>query len=358
MSSATSTSVSQSSFGATKSGCNLTRFICTNKHGLSIEVIDYGATLTSVRIPDRDGNFDNIALGCDDIAKYENCSCYLGAIVGRVCNRLADARLSIDGKEYSLVANDGPNHLHGGAIGFDKLVWKGEPFEADNAAGVRFRLISNCGDEGYPGQLTVTAEYRLTNNNELHLELQATTSKQTHVNLTGHGYWNLGGSTSGSIRDHELMINADHYLPVNDNLIPTGKLAIVEDTALDFRTPKAIGRDLDSLTNDPIGYDHCFIVNGDDSTSVGCDLRTAAIAVDPNSGRRLEVLTNQPSVQFYTGNYLNSEPTSNGFEQHTGFCLETQGYIDAANQPAFPTTLLKPGKTYRNTTVYRFGIAK
>lgn len=353
---ATSMSVSKAPFGSTRSGFDVTQFICTNKNGYSIELIDYGAAITSVRTPDRDGNFDNIALGCEDIQAYENCTCYFGAIVGRVCNRIANAKFSIDGVEYPLVANDGPNHLHGGSIGFDKRVWQSEPIEEDEAIGVRFKLISEAGDEGYPGQLAVTAEYRFTNDNELSLVLEATTSEQTHVNLTGHGYWNLGGSASGSIRDHELMINADNYLPVNDNLIPIGQFAFVDGTQLDFRTSKAIGRDLDSLTNDPIGYDHCYVISGNESNGDGSDLRTAAIVADPNSGRRLEILTNQPSMQFYTGNFLDGQPTTNGFKQHTAFCLETQGYVDAANQPTFPPTLLKPGELYQHRTVYRFGV--
>ncbi len=350
-------SVSKAPFGSTRSGFNVTQFVCVNKNGHSVELIDYGAAIASVRTPDLDGHFDNIALGCDDIQAYETSTCYFGSIVGRVCNRIANACFNIEGIEYPLVANDGPNHLHGGSIGFDQRVWESELIEEDEAVGVRFRLVSEAGDEGYPGRLTVTAEYRLTNDNELSLELKATTSEQTHVNLTGHGYWNLGGSTSGSIRDQKLMINADHYLPVNDNMIPIGQLASVEGTHLDFRIAKAIGRDLDSLTNDPIGYDHCFVVNDHESNGDESGLRTVAIAVDPGSGRRLEILTNQPCVQFYSGNFLNGQPTTNGFKQHTAFCLETQGYVDAANQPTFPSTLLKPGELYLHKTVYRFGVA-
>ena len=352
--SASPMSVSQHPFGSTRSGGKVTRFVCTNRHGYSIELIDYGATLTCVRTPDRDGKFENIAIGCDDIQGYETCDCYFGAIVGRVCNRIANAKFSIDGVEHSLSANDGPNHLHGGLVGFDKLVWQSEPLEDCEAVGVRFRLISEDGDEGFPGQLTVTAEYRLTNQNELRLELEATTNQQTHVNLTGHGYWNLGGPNSRSIRDHELLIHADHYLPVNDNLIPIGHEASVDGMNLDFRDFKPIGRDLDSLTNDPIGYDHCYVINRDELQDGETKIRTAAIVTDPSSGRRLEVLTNQPALQFYTGNFLNGQPQTNGFQQHSAFCLETQGYVDAANQPSFTSTLLAPGQTYRHTTIYRF----
>ena len=351
-------SVSQAPFGATRSGTNLTQFTCTNKHGYSLELIDYGATITSIRTPDRNGQFENIVLSCEDIGTYETNNCYFGSIVGRVCNRIAAAKFSINGIEYSLKANDGPNHLHGGLKGFDKLVWEGEPIQQEDAVGVRFNLISEAGDEGYPGQLAVTAEYLLNNDNEVSMRLEATTSEPTHVNLTGHSYWNLGGTGSGSIRDHHLMINADHFLPVNENLIPTGQLAPVADTALDFRTAKPVGQDLDSLTNDPIGYDHCYVLNRNADNGAPIKLQTASILVDPNSGRKLEILTTQPSVQFYTGNFLNGLPSSNGFQQHSALCIETQGLVDAANQPSFPTTLLNLGETYRQTTVYRFGVTE
>lgn len=349
--------VTRSSFGTTSSGAELTRFTCTNSNGFSVSMIDYGATLTSVRTPDRSGVFENIALGCDDIESYERCTCYFGALVGRVCNRIANAKFSIGGTDYFLNANDGPNHLHGGVSGFDKLVWAGEPIEQKEVVGVRFKLVSETGDEGYPGRLEVTADYVLSNENELILRLEASTNEPTHVNLTGHSYWNLGGVKSRSILDHVLMINADHFLPVNENLIPTGQQTTVVESPLDFRTPKPIGQDLNSLTNDPIGYDHCFILNGREENSEANELQTAAIAIDPSSGRKLEILTTQPSVQLYTGNFLDGQPTANGFHQHSAFCLETQGLVDAANQPSFPTTLLKPGETYRHTTVHRFGLA-
>jgi aldose 1-epimerase len=350
--------VSRVPFGTTRSGQQVTQFRCTNKHGYSVTLIDYGATVTTLDTPDRTGRFANIALGCKDIEGYELSTCYFGAIVGRVCNRIANASFNIDGEDFSLVANDGPNHLHGGLRGFDKVVWQSDPLEEADSVGVRFRMTSECGDEGYPGQLVVTAEYRLNNDNEMSLLLEASTSKKTHVNLTGHSYWNLGGATSESILNHDLMINADHYLPVNENLIPTGQLKPVDGTALDFRTTKTIGRDLNSLTNDPIGYDHCYIVNGDETNRDEGKLTTAAIATDPLSGRRMEILTTQPGLQFYTGNFLNGQASTNGFAQHSAFCLETQGYVDAANQPTFPSTLLKPGETYRHKTVHRFSVAE
>ena len=349
-----SMTATQATFGKTSFGAEVTRFTCTNANGFSVSMIDYGATVISVRAPDRNGVIENIALGCDDIESYERCTTYFGALVGRVCNRIANAKFSIGGTEYALKANDGPNHLHGGVQGFDKLVWSGEPIEQQDAVGVRFKLVSQSGDEGYPGRLEVIADYVLNNENELVLHLEAVTSEPTHVNLTGHSYWNLGGVESRSIRDHELMIYADHFLPVNENLIPTGQLATVNQSPLDFRTPKPIGRDLDSLTNDPIGYDHCFVLNDSEVN----EPQIAAIAIDPSSGRKLEILTTQPGVQFYTGNYLDGQATSNGFEQHSAFCLETQGLVDAANQADFPTTLLEPGQTYRHTTIHRFGIAE
>ena len=354
MSDSNSMTVTRTPFGSTHAGTELTRFTCTNKLGCSVDLIDYGATLTSVRTLDRNGQFDNIVLGCDDIETYEKCTCYFGSVVGRVCNRIANAKFTINGNEYSLMANDDINHLHGGKKGFDKQVWEGEPIEQKDAVGVRFHLTSESGDEGYPGQLVVTVEYLLSNDNELAMHLEAKTNEPTHVNLTGHSYWNLGGAGAGSIRDHQLMINADHFLPVNENLIPTGQLATVADTALDFRTSKPIGRDLDSLTNDPIGYDHCYVLNRNGDPR---ELQTAAIAIDPGSGRKLEILTTQPGVQFYTGNFLDGQQASNGFQQQSAFCIETQGLVDAANQPSFPTTLLNPGDTYRHTTIHRFGVA-
>jgi len=350
--------VSRTPFGVTESGVDLTRFVCTNQHGYSVDLINYGAAVTSVRTPDRNGQFENIVLGCDNIAAYEANTCYFGSIVGRVCNRIANASFSIDGVEYPLVANDGPNHLHGGLKGFDKCVWDCETIEEKDAVGVRFCLNSESDDEGYPGRLKVIAEYLLNNENELILTLEATTSESTHVNLTGHSYWNLGGANSGTILDQQLMINADNFLPVNENLIPTGELGPVADTPLDFRVPKPIGQDLNSLTNKPIGYDHCYVINRSPANhDRPSELQSAAVVIDPNSGRQLEILTTQPGTQLYTGNFLDGQPGSNGFPQYSAFCLETQGLVDAANQPNFPSTLLKPGETYRHTTVHRFTIA-
>jgi aldose 1-epimerase len=338
-------------FGNTRCGTAVRKHTCINASGNSIELIDYGATLKAVNMPDRDGEIANVVLGCDSIEQYEETTTYFGSIVGRVCNRIAKGKFSIDGVEHQLATNDGPNHLHGGIKGFDKKVWDSETIEESDAVGVRFMVLSPDGDEGYPGNLSVVTEYRLDDKNQLTITFDATTDAATHLNLTNHAYWNLAGSTANTVFDHHLEINAERYLLNDETLIPTGALGPVANTAFDFLTSKPIGRDLPTLTNHPIGYDNCYVIKQSDGS-----LRNAANVFDPSTGRQMEILTTQPGVQFYTGNYLDGGPRTGGYAQHTGFCLETQHFPDAANQPGFASTLLSPGERHQQTTVHRFGL--
>ena len=345
--------VATRSYGKTKDGHEVTQYVCRNSNGYVLEMIDYGALVTAFRAPDKDGLVQNITLSCTDMQGIEACTSYFGSTVGRFCNRIANGKFSIDGNEYTLATNDGKNHLHGGTIGFDKRMWQSERVldNEGNSVGVRFSLVSDDGDEGYPGKLEVSVEYTLNDMNELRIEFTATTDQPTHVNLTNHNYWNLRGAGSGKITDHLLKIEADEYLPVDQQSIPTGEMATVNETPFDFRMESEIGNRLNEIKSDPVGYDHNYVLRSE----IG-KLNLAATVYCPKSGRRMEVRTTQPGIQFYSGNYLNGQPGSGGFEQHGGFCLETQHFPDAPNQSRFASTLLKPGETYRQTTVHRFSV--
>lgn len=346
--------VTSEPFGKTDDGQEVTRFVCTNKNGLVLEMIDYGATVTAMRVPDREGNLANVTLSCPDMAGYQACTMYFGSTVGRYCNRIANGKFTIDGTEYTLATNNGPNHLHGGIKGFDKKMWQATPISTDDAVGVQFTLTSPDGDEGYPGTLKVKAVYMLTNENLLIIDFKAETDKATHVNLTNHCYWNLSGEKSGKkILDHELMIAADKYLPVDETAIPTGELADVEGTPFDFREFHPIGSRFDQLHFDPNGYDHCFSLRNQSGEMALC-----AILKDPESGRVMEIHTTQPGLQFYTGNFLDGTEASGGFDQYSAVCLETQHYPDTPNRPGFPSTLLKPGEQYHQITTHRFRVEK
>ena len=336
-------------FGKSPDGKQVSLFICTNEHDLVVKLTDYGAIVVSVETPDREGKTENITLGFPRIKGYHARHPYFGATVGRYGNRIANGKFSINGREYDLAINNGDNHLHGGEVGFDKVMWNAEGVVKEDCLGVRFWRKSPDGEEGYPGNLDVTVEYLLTNDNELRVEYTATTDAATPVNLTNHTYWNLGGAGTGTILDHQLMIAADRYLPVDDGLIPTGELAPVAGTPLDFTKPAAIGSHIHEIEADPVGYDHCYVLRSQDGT-----LALAARAKDPTSGRVMEVYTDQPGVQLYTGNFLGGAGSDGGYNQHEAFCLETQHYPDSPNQPSFPTTILKPGDTYRTTTVHKF----
>lgn len=338
-------------FGTARAG-EVTKYTIENSQGLSIGLIDYGATLVSVKTPDKNGKVAEITQGFPTLEGYLQRHPYFGSTVGRFCNRIAKGKFSIDGREYTLATNNGPNHLHGGEEGFDRKLWKAEPFKKADEAGVKFTYVSPDGEEGYPGELTATATYSLNDQNELKFTFEATTDAATHVNLTNHAYWNLAGAGSGTVLDHELTIAAEQYLPVDDTAIPTGELANVSGTPFDFTSPKKIGAQWDELSGDPKGYDHCFVL--EDSSQ----LHAAATVIEPTSGRVMEIQTTQPGVQFYTGNFLDGSESNGGFEQNQAFCLETQHFPDAPNQPKFASTLLKPGETFRQTTVHRFRVEK
>lgn len=337
-------------WGEAADGRAIHLFTLTNDAGNTVQLTDWGATIVAVNVPDRDGRKANVNLGFSSLAGYLQRHPFLGSTVGRFCNRIALGKFSLDGTEYSLVTNNMGNHLHGGSVGFDAQVWDTELIEETDRVGVRFKLISPDGQEGYPGTLETVAEYTWNRENELAYSFTATTDKPTVVNLTNHAYWNLAGAGAGKIYDHELQLDAEQSLDVDGTLIPTGKLLDVADTALDFRQPRPLGQAIDQLPATK-GYDHCFVVRGAPGS-----LRRAAKIVDPASGRSMEVWTTQPGVQLYTGNHLGGNESSGGFGSHEGFCLETQHYPDAPNKPEFLSTRLDPGQTLMETTVHRFGV--
>ena len=337
-------------FGKTQDGQIVTRFTLANSHGHSVSVMDWGATLLDVNVPDRNGRLANVNLSFDSLEPYLNGHPYFGSTVGRFCNRIGGASFKIDGKTYSLTVNHGKHILHGGKKNFTYQRWDAEPIERDNEVGVRFTLVSPDGQEGFPGTVTATTEYTWNDQNELAIRFTATTDAPTHVNLTNHSYWNLGGAGSGSAMDHVALIQADQSLDVDEDLIPTGKLNDVESTVLDFRTPTPLGNRVDQLPATK-GYDHCYVVRG----TIG-QLRPAARVVDPESGRVLEIETTQPGMQLYTANHLPGNERSGGHGGHEAFCLETQHYPNAPNIESFPSTLLRPGETLNEETVHRFSV--
>ncbi|MEE2640203.1 MAG: aldose epimerase family protein [Planctomycetota bacterium] len=344
--------IEKSDFGQTSRGEAVDRFVCTNDQGLSMSLISYGAIMQEMRTPDRNGLLANINLGTGTLQGYEACVAYLGATVGRFCNRIGGARFSLDGTEYQLARNNPPNCLHGGIRGFSHAVWKTEECKSVDSVGIRFSHTSPDGDEGFPGQMQVVAEYRLSNTNELVIDFQATVDAITVINLTNHNYWNLGGDHSGSILDHQLQIEADEFLSVDETLIPDGSFTSVDGTELDFRESRRIGDRIETLSKTPAnGYDHCYALR-----SRTGQLALAATAIDPHSGRKMEILTTQPGIQLYTGNWLSGDEGSCGFSRHEAFCLETQHFPDAPNIPSFPTTELNPGERFHQTTVHRFDV--
>ena len=342
-------------FGATKDGQEIDLYSCSNLNGYSFDVITYGGSITAVRAPDKNGTVENVTLSCNDIEGYQACTTYFGSTVGRYCNRIANGKFELDGQTYTLATNNGENHLHGGKVGFDKLVWSAEELSTDDSVGVRLKLISPDGDEGYPGEVEATVDYTLNNDNELTVKFTATTDKTTHLNLTNHNYWNLCGASSGSILDHVLQLNAEKYTPVDEGGIPTGEFSSVEGTPFDFRKPTPIGDRYDKTGIQPHGYDHNYVISSSSADQEN-SLSLAASVTCPKSGRRMEVRTTQPGLQFYTGNFLDGQPGSGGFSQHSAFCLETQHHPDSPNQSAFPSTVLKPGETYRQTTIHKFSV--
>lgn len=354
-------SITVSEYGKTEDGTAVEQYTLTNKNGLIVTLITYGGHITSVQTPDRDGKLANITQGFDDLAGYMDWTRnqHFGGTIGRFGNRIANGKFTLDGETYQLATNNDPHHLHGGDVGFDQVIWKAEKVEEEGSVGVKFTYVSADGEENYPGTLTCSVVYSLNNDNELKMDYTATVEgKSTVLNLTNHAYWNLAGEGSGKILDHEVMLNCDKYLAVDKDLIPTGKLVEVKDNALmDFTTAKKIGKDFAAVEDGKKngGYDHCYVVNG----KAG-ELRLAARVSDPASGRVMEIHTDQPGIQFYSGNFLHGQKGIGGkaYPAQGAFCLETQHYPDSPNQPSFPTTTLKPGETYRHTTVHKFSVAK
>ena len=338
--------VMTTSFGSTPDGRAVGLHRCENRNGLVLELIDLGATIKSVAVPDRHGDLADVTLGFPTLDGYLQRHPYFGSTVGRFANRIAGARLELDGTVYRLAANDGPNHLHGGEVGFDSVLWEAEPFENTDESGVRFTYLSRDGEERYPGNLRVEAVYALSDDNELRMSFSATTDAPTPVNLANHTYWNLAGD--GSILEHEVSIEADRYLPVDEQLIPTGGIATVEATALDFTKPKALGGDIDDAPG--VGYDHSFVLRHRSA------IAAAARVYDPGSGRVMEVATSQPGLHLYTGNNLSGFEPHGGFGRFAGVCLETQHFPDSPNRPEFPTTVLAPGEQYAQITIHRFSV--
>ncbi|RFP63424.1 galactose mutarotase [Hymenobacter lapidiphilus] len=343
-------------FGNTADGTAVLLFMLQNACGMRATISNYGGIITRLLVPDKAGQLGDVVLGFDNLSDYlrqpPNESPYFGALIGRYGNRIAKGRFALDGKEYALATNDVPHHLHGGQRGFDKVVWQATAGTSAAGQTLTLHYTSPDGEEGYPGNLAVTVVYTLTNDNALRLDYTATTDQATPVNLTNHSYFNLSAGQTPDVLAHELMLDADKYTVVNDQLIPTGELRPVAGTPMDFRQSHAIGARIAQVPGPPPGgYDHNWVLNGQ-------GMRPVARVYEPVSGRTLEVRTDQPGVQFYSGNFLNGNLTGkNGqvYGQYAGFCLETQHFPDSPNHPSFPSTILRPGETLRTSTVYQFG---
>lgn len=330
-----------------------------NASGAKVKITNYGAIVTSIVVPDRDGNLADVALGYDSVEKYINAvdKPYFGAIVGRYGNRIAKGQFQLGGETYSLATNNGPNHLHGGVIGFDKVVWEATPAMVDGHPALKLAYLAKDGEEGYPGNLNVEVTYEWTDANELIVRYEATTDKATPVNLTQHTYFNLAGEGSGDILDHQLMLNASKFTPVDETLIPTGELRSVEGTPFDFRSAKAIGKDI-AVENEQLkyglGYDHNFVLDQPDENK----MVVAARVSEPTTGRTLEIRTTEPGIQFYCGNFLDGRligKSGRPYVHRGGFCLETQHFPDSPNQPSFPSAILEADEKYDTTTLFQFG---
>lgn len=340
-------------FGTTLAGQNVEQYTLTNRHGATMKLITYGATMTHLSLPDRNGQFDDVVLGFDTLRQYETQSPYFGCVVGRVCNRIAAGRFVLDGVTHRLPLNDGANHLHGGMTGYDKRVWEAEVFVSSMGPSIRFTLHDPDGSEGYPGNVRATAIYTLTNDNAVRVQFFAACDRATPLAMTHHAYFNLRDGGRTPIIDHLLTIHADRYTPSNAELVVTGDVRDVAGTALDFRTPQAIGARFSQLDGQPVGYDHNYMLPGPAEM-----LRHAAAVLEPRTGRTLDVWTDAPGVQLYTGNFLDGSIHGKGgvpYRQHAGLCLETQSPPNAVNCPNLPGCILRPGETYRHIVDYRFG---
>ncbi|TGD79480.1 aldose epimerase family protein [Hymenobacter wooponensis] len=340
-------------FGRTTDGHEVQLFTLTNKNGLRATITNYGGTLTSLLVPDKNGQLGDVVLGFDNVSGYQSpeylkSGPYFGALIGRFGNRIAKGKFTLDGQEYSLVTNNGPNSLHGGSKGFDKVVWQAEPGTSADGQTLTLTYHSQDGEEGYPGNLEVKVVYTLTNDDALRIEYTATTDQATPINLTNHAYFNLGLGQLPDVLGHQVTLHADRYTVVDDTAIPTGELRPVQGTPFDFTAPHAIG---ERIAQVPGGYDHNWVLNQGQ--------QPIAKVVEPTTCRVMEVLTDEPGVQFYTGNFLDGSLTGKEgvvYGKNAGFCLETQHFPDSPNQPSFPNTILQPGQTYQSTTEYRFSV--
>ena len=349
--------VQKETFGKTGDGRPVDLYTLTNSKGMEVRAMTYGGIIVSMRVPDKNGKIADVVLGHDKVDGYLVNPPYFGAIVGRYANRIANGTFTLDGVKYTLAKNDGPNSLHGGLIGFNKVIWEAKEFKNAKGAGVSFSYLSKDGEEGYPGNLKVKVSYKLTDENQLILDYEATTDKATPLNISQHSYFNLAGEGSGDILGHELMLNADRFTPVDKTLIPTGELRAVQGTPLDFTKPTTIGARINDDYEQLVvgrGYDHNFVINRKDRDD---SLTLAARVHELTSGRVLEVFTTEPGVQFYSGNFLDGSITGKQghvYKLRNGFCLETQHFPDSPNHPDFPSTIVKPGKAFHSQTIFKF----
>lgn len=353
----TGSEIMKKHYGTTPDGEEVEQYTLKNKNGMEVQVITYGGRITSLTAPDKEGNFEDVVLGFSSLEGYVAENPFFGALIGRYGNRIAGGKFSLDGEEYQLAQNDGDNHLHGGEKGFDRVIWQVDE-QASDSGKLVLTYISKDLEEGYPGRLETTVIYTLTEDNSLNVDYEATTDKKTIINLTQHAYFNLSGDFSETILDHEVEINAEKFLPVNETLIPTGELRKVADTPFDFREPTLVG---EKIEDDNIqlergqGYDHCWILNEQET-----GMRFAASALHPDSGRFMEVYTTEPGIQFYTGNFLDGtlqrQYDDGTYGKRSGFCLETQHYPDSPNQEQFPSVVLQPGETYSSKTSFKFSV--
>lgn len=352
--------ITKAPWGKTADG-EVDLYTLTNKNGMIMKVTNYGAIITEFYAPDKDGKLDDIAAGFENIDGYVEGNPYFGTTVGRVANRIKDGKFKLEGKEYTLAANNGPHHLHGGKKGWDKVIWKAEPKETDKGPALQLTHVSADGEEGYPGEVTAKLTYTLTNDNEFLVDMEATTDKTTIVNMAHHTYWNLAGFNSGTIKDHELMINADKYTPgkvfaADSDPVPDGKVVPVSGTPFDFTKAKPIGKDLEAAGGKPVGFDHNWVVNGEPG-----EMRLVAKVKDPKTGRVMTVEANQPGVQFYAGIFLDGTTKGKGatYPQYGAFCIETQAFPNAINVPEWQDqVLLKAGDKYEHRMIHRFTTEK
>ncbi|MFB9109324.1 aldose epimerase family protein [Flavobacterium gyeonganense] len=354
-----SVTIVKSDYGTTPKGEKIESYKLKNQNGMEVDIITFGGIITDLKVPNKDGVSENVVTGFNSLEQYMKPNPFFGALIGRFGNRIAKGKFTLDGKEYTLAINNAPNALHGGPEGFFRAVWKAEEAKSGEAAVLKLSYLSKDMEEGYPGNLKVIVTYTLTKNNELEVLYEASTDKKTVVNLTQHTYFNLSGDFSKTILDHELTLNADKIVPVDATLIPTGELQDIANTPFDFRKPKLIGKDIDAKDEQLIrgkGYDHCWVLNNPEKGKT-----VIATAYHPASGRVLEVTTDEPGIQFYSGNFLDGTlPMRNGgtYAHRTGFCLETQHYPDSPNQKNFPTTVLNPGENYKTKTTFKFSVKK